>query len=48
VRVFPDWDGGEGIVHIVFTTRTGLPPVVRAWIDHLANRFRDPKVFSGP
>src|ERR1700712_448008 len=25
-----------GIVHIVFTTRRGLPPVVRAFIEHLA------------
>lgn len=48
VRVFPEWSGKEGIVHIVFTTRTGLPRVVRAWIDHLAARFRDPAVFSVP
>ncbi|MEJ1960061.1 MAG: LysR family transcriptional regulator [Gammaproteobacteria bacterium] len=48
VRVFPDWRGQEGIVHLVFTTRTGLPPLVRAWIDHLANRFREPDVFGRP
>jgi DNA-binding transcriptional LysR family regulator len=40
VRVFPDWDGEHGIVHLVFTARTGLPPLVRAWIDHLAKHFR--------
>jgi DNA-binding transcriptional LysR family regulator len=40
VRVFPQWQGQEGIVHLVFTTRVGLPPLVRAWIDHLAERFR--------
>src|SRR5580658_4359215 len=40
VRVFPDWDGEQGIVHLVFTARTGLPPLVRAWIDHLAKHFR--------
>jgi DNA-binding transcriptional LysR family regulator len=40
VRVFPRWQGQEGIVHLVFTTRVGLPPLVRAWIDHLAERFR--------
>ena len=39
VRVFPDWRGQDGIVHLVFTTRTGLPPHVRAWIDHLAANF---------
>lgn len=41
VRVFPDWSAPEGIVHLVFTTRRGLLPAVRAWIDHLAGHFRD-------
>jgi DNA-binding transcriptional LysR family regulator len=36
VRVFPQWQGAGGIVHLVFTGRRGLPPAVRAWIDHLA------------
>ncbi|OKO91714.1 LysR family transcriptional regulator [Bradyrhizobium sp. NAS80.1] len=39
VRIFPDWSGQNGIVHIVFTTRRGLPPAVRAFIDHLAAMF---------
>jgi len=39
VRIFPDWQGERGIVHLVFTARTGLPPLVRAWIDHLAKHF---------
>ena len=39
VRVLPDWRGVEGIVHLVFTTRRGLPPAVRALIDHLATHF---------
>lgn len=38
-RVFPGWGGQMGIVHVVFTTRRGLPPAVRAWIDHLATVF---------
>lgn len=46
VRLFPDWHGQEGIVHLVFTTRTGLPPQVRAWIDHLAECFRDKALFG--
>lgn len=46
VRVYPEWASKEGIVHLVFTTRTGLPPVVRAWIDHVATRFRDPTTFQ--
>ncbi|MHC2569785.1 hypothetical protein ACVMH6_002113 [Rhizobium leguminosarum] len=29
----------QGIVHLVFTTRRGLPPAVRALIDHLAAGF---------
>lgn len=40
VRLFPDWHAQEGIVHLVFTTRRGLPPAVRAFIDHLAVTFQ--------
>lgn len=47
VQLFPQWRGQEGIVHLVFTTRTGLPPLVRAWIDHLATGFRNPALFAG-
>jgi DNA-binding transcriptional LysR family regulator len=39
VRVFPSWQGAEGIVHLVFTGRRGLPPAVRALIDHLAESW---------
>jgi len=39
VRVLPAWRGVQGIVHLVFTTRRGLPPAVRALIDHLADQF---------
>ncbi len=48
VRVFPDWHAEPGIVHLVFTTRTGLPPQVRAWIDHLADHVRRNAIFAGP
>lgn len=40
IHVFPDWVADTGIVHIVFTTRRGLPPAVRAFIDHLAVRLK--------
>jgi DNA-binding transcriptional LysR family regulator len=40
VRLFPGWHAQEGIVHLVFTTRRGLPPAVRAFIDHLAATFQ--------
>ena len=39
VQVLPDWRGQQGIVHLVFTTRRGLPPAVRALIDHMAAKF---------
>jgi len=39
VRVLPAWRGLQGMVHLVFTTRRGLPPAVRALIDHLADYF---------
>lgn len=38
-RVFPGWGGQNAIVHVVFTTRRGLPPAVRAFIDYLAVKF---------
>lgn len=47
VRVFPGWHGEDGIVHLVFTSRTGLPAQVRAWIDHLAEGFRGRRLFPG-
>lgn len=39
VRVLPEWRGQVGILHLVFTTRQGLPPAVRLFIDHLVRGF---------
>lgn len=39
VHILPEWRAQLGIVHLVFTTRRGLPPAVRALIDHLAATF---------
>jgi DNA-binding transcriptional LysR family regulator len=39
VHLLPEWRAQRGIVHLVFTTRRGLPPAVRALIDHLAAHF---------
>jgi len=39
VRILPAWRGMQGIVHLVFTTRRGLPPAVRKFIDSLAAGF---------
>jgi len=39
-HVFPDWHAPDGTVHLVFTSRRGLPPPVGALIDHLVERVR--------
>jgi DNA-binding transcriptional LysR family regulator len=39
IRIHRDWRSQAGIVHLVFTTRRGLPPAVRVLIDHLASAF---------
>jgi len=39
VHILSDWRAQRGIVHLIFTTRRGLPPAVRALIDHLAAQF---------
>jgi DNA-binding transcriptional LysR family regulator len=36
VHVIQDWHSQVGLIHIVFTTRRGLPQPVSALIDHLA------------
>jgi DNA-binding transcriptional LysR family regulator len=36
VRVLPEWSGTEGILHIVFASRRGILPSVRAVIDFAA------------
>jgi len=38
-RVLPAWRGMQGLVHLVFTTRRGLPPAVRKLIDAMAADF---------
>ncbi len=38
-RVLPQWSTPQGIVHLVFPTRRGLLPAVRAFIDFLAARL---------
>jgi len=41
-RVLPAWGGREGILHLVFTSRRGLLPGVRAVIDFVAETL-DPR-----
>jgi len=43
VRVLPDWSGPDGILHLVFTSRRGLLPGVRAAIDLIARCWARPR-----
>jgi DNA-binding transcriptional LysR family regulator len=36
VRVLPDWHAGEVLIHLVFTSRRGMLPAVRAFVDAIA------------
>jgi DNA-binding transcriptional LysR family regulator len=40
VQVLPEWSGAEGIVHLVFTSRRGMLPSVRAVIEFVAEQLR--------
>jgi DNA-binding transcriptional LysR family regulator len=40
VRVLPDWIGTDGILHLVFVSRRGMLPSVRALIDFAAVALR--------
>lgn len=40
VRVLPEWETPEGITHLVFTSRRGLLPGVRATLDFLAGALK--------
>ncbi|MDO9415847.1 LysR family transcriptional regulator [Pararhizobium sp.] len=39
VHVLPEWTSSETIVHLVFTSRHGILPAVRALIDYLAEHL---------
>lgn len=39
-RVLPDWDLPQGIAHMVYPSRRGVLPAVRALIDYLAAEMR--------
>lgn len=44
VRVLPDWSGTEGILHLVFASRRGMLPSVRAVIDFAAAALKSSAV----
>ena len=39
VRLLPQWEIKREIIHLVFPTRRGLLPSVRALIDYLVQRY---------
>jgi DNA-binding transcriptional LysR family regulator len=41
VQLLPDWHASGGVIHMVYTARRGLPPAVRALIDHLTAGLAD-------
>lgn len=41
VRLLPDWHGGQGIKHLVFTSRRYMLPAVRACVDFLLDVLPD-------
>ena len=40
VQVLPEWSGIDGILHLVFTSRRGMLPGVRATVEFLAQALR--------
>jgi len=37
--VLPEWNTPQGILHVVFPSRRGMLPALRAFIDFLAERL---------
>jgi DNA-binding transcriptional LysR family regulator len=48
VRLLPNWCKRSGLVHLVFTTKRGLTPAVRAFIDHLIIGFKRDETMESP
>jgi DNA-binding transcriptional LysR family regulator len=44
MRVLPEWSGTDGILHLVFASRRGMLPSVRAVIDFVAAALRSSAV----
>jgi DNA-binding transcriptional LysR family regulator len=39
-RVLPEWSVADGILHLVFTSRRGMLPGVRAVVDFMAETLK--------
>lgn len=40
VHVLPAWRAPDSIVHMVFTSRHGMAPATRAFVEHVAKQLR--------
>jgi DNA-binding transcriptional LysR family regulator len=40
VQLWPEWHAPQGRIHLVYTTKKGMLPTLRAFIDHIADAFR--------
>ena len=40
LHVLPAWHAPDNIVHMVFTSRRGMAPATRAFVEHVANELR--------
>jgi DNA-binding transcriptional LysR family regulator len=47
LQIFPDWSSEEVTTHLVFMTRSGLNPAVRAYIDFLAENYERQVALTG-
>ena len=46
--LLPNWRKQPGLIHLVFTTKRGLTPAVRALIDHLVIGFKEDDAMDSP
>src|SRR5215470_2962910 len=46
--LLPNWRKQPGLIHLVFTTKRGLTPAVRALIDHLVIGFKEDDEMDSP
>jgi hypothetical protein len=46
--LLPNGSKQPGLIHLVFTTKRGLAPAVRALIDHLVNGFKEEDATDSP
>jgi DNA-binding transcriptional LysR family regulator len=48
VPVLPDWQSEKVNIHLLITTRRGLIPALRVFIDYLVDHFGRPELTTTP